>query len=298
MSNVGGRLLERGLGEPDARRGDRDPALGERRQRDPVAVALGPEPVRDRDLAALEHELGRRAGPDAHLLLVGAEPEAGHLALDEEGRDARSTGCGVERREDQVALRLGRVADPDLRAGQPVRGRGVGRADSFSTRADRGRVRAGGRLGQREGAEAGPGLHCRQPAGSLLLGAPGHDRKLGQDVHRQADRGRHLGPRDLLHHERPAEVAEPGPADRLREGRGGQPEPAHAVHDRAIERLVGIAGDGAWRDLMFGELSRGGLEQPLLGRQGPAQVASSTAERSTAASPGPVRPARGSARLG
>ena len=84
LGEIPRRGLEPGPGDPDARRRDRDPALAERRQRDLVALALGAEPVRGRDLGAVEDQLRGRARPDPHLPLVRPEPEAGRPLLDQE----------------------------------------------------------------------------------------------------------------------------------------------------------------------------------------------------------------------
>ena len=48
----------------------------------------------------------------------------------------------IERREDEVAVRLGGVRDPDLGPGQPIGGRGVGRADALGSCPDRRRRRS------------------------------------------------------------------------------------------------------------------------------------------------------------
>ena len=130
----GGRradCLQPGPGDPDAGGRDRDPPLPERRQRDLVALALGPEAVRDRDLGAVEDELGGRAGPDPHLLLVGPEPEARRPLLDEERGDGLRA-----RRPDRASRRRGSgpprgVRDPDLRA------RSGGRRSGASAAPDR-----------------------------------------------------------------------------------------------------------------------------------------------------------------
>ena len=81
----------------------------------------------------------------------------------------------------------------------------------------------------------------------------------------------HVGRGDLLHHQRPGEVAEAGAADRLRERRPGQPELAHPAEDRAVEALGLVALDRPRRDHVAGELARGRLEQALLLGQGQAR---------------------------
>ena len=99
---------------------------------------------------------------------------------------------GIERREDEVAVGLGRVRDPDLRAGQAVGLGRVGGADPLGARPERGGVAAGVRFGQGEGAQRLAGEHRRQPARLLLGRAPGHDRVLRQDVDRERDGHRHV----------------------------------------------------------------------------------------------------------
>ena len=188
----------------------------------------------------------------------------------------------IERREHEVAVGLRGVRDPDLGPGQPVLGDiflsgGCGqlravRAVSRGTRAECRRVGPGMWLGERERAEGFTGLHRRQPAASLLVGAPGHDRVLRQDVDRQADGRRHVDPAELLHDERPADVAEPGAADGLGEGRGSQAELAHASEDGPVEALGLVALDGARLDLALGELPGRRGEQALLVRERPGHA--------------------------
>ena len=120
------------------------------------------------------------------------------------------------------------------------------------------------RLGQGECAEGLAAEHRRQPARVLLGAAPGHDRVLRQDVDRQRDRAGHVGRPELFHHERPAEVREPRPADRLGKGCGGEPQLAHLREQRAVEPLGLIPLDGARRELARGEVTGGRLEEPLL----------------------------------
>ena len=122
-------------------------------------------------------------------------------------------------------------------------------------------------LGQGEGAERFPGQHRGQPARPLLVGAPGDDRVLREDVDRERDGRGHVGRAELLHDERPAEIGEPGPTDRLRDRRRGQPERAHPLEDGPVEALGLVSLDGARRHLSLGELAGGRLEQALLFRE-------------------------------
>ena len=57
------RLLERGSGDPDARRADRDPALGQARERDSVSPALVAEAVRGRERRRRRRSARRRGRP-------------------------------------------------------------------------------------------------------------------------------------------------------------------------------------------------------------------------------------------
>ena len=90
---------------------------------------------------------------------------------------------------------------------------------------------------------------------------------------------RHVGRAELLHHERPAEVAEPGAADRLGQRRRRQPELAHPREDRAVEALGLVALDRASGATSRCANSRAVVsEQPLL--VGQAAVRSTRRSRS------------------
>ncbi len=205
-----------------------------------------------------------RAGPDPHLPLVRPEPEAGHPLLDEEGRDRLRALRRIERGEDEIALGVRRIRDPDLGAAQPVGRRGVGRADPLRPSPDRRRIAAGVRLGQGKRAQRLAARHRRQPAALLLGRSPGDHRVLRQQVHRQRDGHRHVDGAELLHRQRPAEVGEPGATDRLGEWRRGQPELAHLGEERAVVALGLVALDRRRRQLARGEVARRGLQQQLL----------------------------------
>jgi hypothetical protein len=187
----------------------------------------------------------------------------------------RKASIRVHGREGQVALRHRRVRDPDLRPVQAVGGDVRRRrirlelatlaVEPDGTRPHRRDVAAGGRLGQAERAEGLAGEHRRQPSGVLLGVAERDDRVLRQDVDREHHRARHVGRAELLHDERPAEVAEARPAHRLGQRCRGQPELAHPPEDLRLVPLRLVALDRGRRQLPLGELPRGVAEQPLLG---------------------------------
>ena len=129
-------------------------------------------------------------------------------------------------------------------------------------------------LGQGERAERLAREHRRQPSGALLVRAPGHDRVLRQDVDRERHRGRHVGRAELLHDQRPGEVAEPGASDGLGDRRGGEAQLAHPGEDRPVEPLGLVALDRRRGDLTLRELAGGPLEQALLGGERAAHCAS------------------------
>ena len=138
---------------------------------------------------------------------------------------------------------------------------------------------------------ASPGSIAGSQRACCSSRAPGHDRVLRQDVDRERHRHRHVGRAQLLHDQRPAEVREPGPADRLRERRRGQAERAHLGEQRAVVALRLVALDRARGDLALGELAGGRLEQPLLvGQRRPtrARIAAWTTQPVEPRQPSPL----------
>jgi hypothetical protein len=135
------------------------------------------------------------------------------------------------------------------------------------------------RFGQGEGPEGLAGDHRSEPALVLLGIPPRHDRVLGQDVDRQGHGGRHVGRPELLHHERPAQIAEAGAADGLGQRGAGQAEVRHTRKNRAVEALGLVPFRGTRGDLATGELTgRVTKEAFFLGKR-PAQVWSSDQPR-------------------
>ena len=205
------------------------------------------------------------AAPDPHLLLVGPEPEAGRPLLDEECRDPGRPERRVQGGEDEVSLGLRRVRDPDLRAGQAIGPRRLGRPDALRAHPDRRGVGARLRFRKRERTESLSRLHRRQPAGLLLVAPPAHDRVLVEDVHAQGDGERHVGGRDLLDDDGPRRSRQPGAPDRLRERPGQQPELGHPPDECAVEALRLVALDRPRRDDLPGEGADRLAQQPRLG---------------------------------
>ena len=95
VARVGGRDLERALGDPDGLGGDPRPAAIERLHREPEPVALVADPVGGRDADAVEGELGGRAAAHAHLVLDPGDREARRRDLDDEAATVAAGRLGV-----------------------------------------------------------------------------------------------------------------------------------------------------------------------------------------------------------
>ena len=123
IARVGGRDLERALGDPDGLGGDPRPAAIERAHREPEAVALVADPVGRRNADAVEGELGRRAAAEAHLVLDAGRPRSpsvGTSTTKHDSRAVRAAGVGIGDREDRDEVGDRAVADEPLRAGDDV----------------------------------------------------------------------------------------------------------------------------------------------------------------------------------
>ena len=94
------RVLQRAARQTDHLRADADAALVERLDRGLVALAHLAENLCFRHAAVLEEQLTRAAGPDAELVFLLADREAGAAALDEKRRDAAIARLGVHGRKD------------------------------------------------------------------------------------------------------------------------------------------------------------------------------------------------------
>jgi hypothetical protein len=148
LARVGERGLERRARHADGLRRDADAAGLEVRERDPVALALGAEPVRDRHAAVLERDLRGVRRALAHLLLDARHAIAGRRGVDDEAGDpflpaARSVTANTTATS---GVRAGR--DELLDAVQHVMV-----AVALGARRDRAGVGADVRLGQAEAAE-------------------------------------------------------------------------------------------------------------------------------------------------
>ena len=92
-------MLERGLHPAEARRAELEAADVEDVEGDPVALAgLAEQGVLGHD-HAVEHHRAGRAAVDAHLVLLGADRQAGRVALDQEGAECLAVDLGVDREQ-------------------------------------------------------------------------------------------------------------------------------------------------------------------------------------------------------
>ena len=209
-----------------------------------VELFLAPEQVGRRHAALLEHDLGRVAGADAHLLELLAHADARGALGHDEGGLAAGPQLGVDRRDDDVQVRDAPVGDPGLGAVEdPL----VALLVVESARAQRRDVAASVGLADPEGRELdvverpvalGDPLH-------LLLGrAVGHDRRDGQGRAHEGHADPGVAPGELFerqHHRQPRGV-DVGVGDEV-----------HAVD----ADLGGLCDDGPRRLLALVPLVRG-----------------------------------------
>ena len=118
-------------------------------------------------------------------------------------------------------------------------------------------VRAGLGLGQPERAQRLPGAQPRHPLALLLLGAEGVERP-GAEADVGGHRDGHAGvdARELLDHERVAQVVGAAPAVLLGVGDPHQPELAELLDDRVGKALGAVELLGHRLDLARGEVAR------------------------------------------
>src|SRR3972149_5871719 len=131
---------------------------------------LPPQPVRRRDAAVLEDDVGRGHADDAHLAVRAGDREARRVRGHDEGGDGlRAVAVGLGEEADVVGD--GAAGDVDLLAVDDVVV-----AVTAGARLDGGGVGAGVRFGEAEGAADLAGGGARQPLPLLLLGATEVDR--------------------------------------------------------------------------------------------------------------------------
>ena len=206
---------------------------------------------------ALEHHRAGGAALDAHLVLLGADGQAGRVALHEEGGDAAVLELGVEREEVGEA----RVGDELLGAVEAVAA--VGQAGG--RRAHGAGVGPGAGLGERVRPDRGAGREAGQVAGALLLGAEederqGADARVGEVGHRER-----VGGRQRLADDHRGDGVEPRAAVGLRHldahvAVGAQPREQLAV-GRVVLALHRVRRGG---DLGRHELAHGLADRPVL----------------------------------
>ena len=165
-------------------------------------------------------------------------------------------GLGEDHRD------LGVVAERDehLRAGDRPAAVLLGRA-----RRDRGRVRAGARLGQPEAAEPLARAELRQDLALLLLGAPLLDRARDERRLHGHDRARGgVAAADLLDDQPVADVVEAAAAVLLGDRRAEVAHLGDALDELEVEALGAVVLARPRDDLAVGEVARRLADQPLL----------------------------------
>jgi len=190
--------------------------------------------------------------------------EAGHAALDDEGRDAPVLLRPVERGEEEEMVGHVAQADPDLGAVEDVRV-----ALATGCRLEVGRVRPDARLGKGEGRQLlALGLR-HEEAPLLVLRAPLQERQRVQpdvDAHDHPE-GR-VRPLQLLAQEAQADVVHARTAVALGDRRAEEAQLAHLAEGGQghLVTLVPLADVG--QDLRLGEGADGLLDERVLGGQG------------------------------
>src|SRR5205085_1066771 len=116
LLHVLGRRGEGATGHADHLRADADASAVERIDRVLVALSRLADDVLRRHFDAIEDELRRARGADAHLVFLLADREAGKALLDDERGDALVARRRIRVREDHEYPRLGAVRDPHLAA--------------------------------------------------------------------------------------------------------------------------------------------------------------------------------------
>src|SRR5690606_31067422 len=120
LLRIAHRRVERGLGDADRLRRDRDASVGEAGHRDPVAAARFAQDVGGGHPHFVETDLGRVRGALPHLLLDARDLEAGAPGIDDERRHAAPARCGIGHRERHRRAGLAAVRDELLAARQHV----------------------------------------------------------------------------------------------------------------------------------------------------------------------------------
>jgi len=253
--DVSHRLVERRLGESDARGGDADPAAGQGRQRllEPVALDFAEESV-CAELDLVEVHIGGQLAAVSHLQVRYADPDAWQTRVDDEHRQAVA---GPGERHDEAGN--GRVRDPPFAATEDPAVAAAFGDGLHGLRAQVGR-RLG--LGGGEGADQLSGHEGPQTTFLLLRGCV-EQGVAGQDAVHVEDRGdaaRVVG--ELLDGDSGGghRVVESPPSDLAAESHTEQPVGCHCVEDitqESFNALVAVRDPGSrWGHDLIGELAR------------------------------------------
>ena len=221
---------DRGAHAAEARRGELEPTDVEDVERHAVALALLAEQVVRRNHYAVEGQRAGRGAVEAHLRFLGPHREPRRAALDQEGAELLAVDLGVDREQVGEAG----VGDELLRPVEAPRSIGLaGRAG-----ADAHRIRPGRGLGERVGADGGPGRQPGQVSALLRVRPEEHGRQRADPRVGGVGHGERSCRRHRLVDDERRDAVQAGPAVFLRDVDPEEPVAPQALQELAVGRVV------------------------------------------------------------
>ena len=200
-----------------------------------------------RHLAVLEDDLAGRLHVPAHLVLVGAEGQAGRIFRHDEGRNAlRPVGAGA--RHDDVEVAVAGARDELLDAVQHIVAAALHRA-----RLQRRRIRSRTRLGQAIARQPFHRGQLRQEVLALLVAAEAVDHRSHHVVDRDEGGEGRIGARKRLEDQHRVEPAERRAADIVTDIDAAKAERAGLADHVCRKMLVAVPVERVRRNAIGGE---------------------------------------------
>ena len=209
-------------------------------------------------LDAVEHDLAGDRGAQGELALDFRRRKPFHALLENEAADLSVVRRRLRPDDENVGDR--RVADPGLRARQPIAVRGL-----FGPRLHAAGIGAGVRLGQAEASDEFAASQSGQVSALLPVVAVGEDRihdERALHAHHRAKAG--VDALDLACDETVGDVAGVGAAVVLRQRQAEESRASHQAEQRRIGLLLQIGALDARPQFLGRELARRVADQPLV----------------------------------